>query len=65
MTFKDSVPSLQAQRDAFLSMLGQLLKTLGFERVAFVTFFGKTDTSAFPFIRQNHLQFVYICLNGS
>ena len=34
-TFKDSFPSLQSQRDAFLSMLGQLLKTLGFERVPF------------------------------
>ena len=34
-TFKDSVPSMQLQRDAFLSMLGQLLKTLRFDRVAF------------------------------
>ena len=34
-TFKDSAPSLQPQRDTFLSMLGQLLKTLGFETVAF------------------------------
>lgn len=34
-TFKDSVPSLQPQRDAFLSLLGQVLKELGFERVAF------------------------------
>ena len=34
-TFKDRVPSLQPQREAFLSMLGQVLKTLGFEKVAF------------------------------
>ena len=31
----------------------------------YVTFFGKTDTNAFPFIRQNRLQSVYIRLNGS
>lgn len=34
-TFKDRVPSLQPQREAFLSMLGQVFKTLGFEKVAF------------------------------
>ena len=27
--------------------------------------FGKTDTNAFPFIRRNRLQSVYIRLNGS
>ena len=31
----------------------------------FVTFFGKTDTNAFPFIWQNCLQSVYTRLNGS
>ena len=30
-----------------------------------VTFFGKTDTNAFPFIWQNRLQSVYTRLNGS
>lgn len=34
-TFKDSVPSLQPQRDVFLSMLGQVLKTQGFKKVSF------------------------------
>ena len=30
-----------------------------------VTFFGKTDTNAFPFKRRNRLPSVYIRLNGS
>ena len=30
----------------------------------FVTFFGKTDTNAFPFMQRNRLQSVYIRLNG-
>lgn len=34
-SFKDSVPSVKPQRDVFLSMLGQVLKTLGFEKVSF------------------------------
>ena len=34
-SFKDSVPSLKPQRDVFLSMMGQVLKTLGFEKVSF------------------------------
>ena len=31
----------------------------------YVTFFGKTDTNAFPFIWQNSLQSIYTRLNGS
>ena len=30
-----------------------------------MTYFGKTDTNAFPFIERNRLQSVYFRLNGS
>ena len=40
-------------------------------KLLYVTFFGKMDTNAFPFMQRNRLQFVYIrlntcynCLNG-
>ena len=33
-------------------------------RLLYVTFFGKTDTNAFPFIWQNRLQSVYTHLNA-
>ena len=35
------------------------------DKLIIVTFFGKTDTNAFPFIGRNRLQSVYNRLNGS
>ena len=41
------------------------LQLFSLREKANVTFFGKTDTNAFPFKRRNRLPSVYIRLNGS
>ena len=63
-SFVSKISSIPAAQKKYNEAFSTHTSQLDWEKIH-VTFFGKTDTNAFPFIWQNRLQSIYTRLNAS